>query len=45
MPTGKNKVPMAGLRAALVEAGLLDVRTYIQYGNAGHNVVCHNFPL
>jgi uncharacterized protein (DUF1697 family) len=33
MPTGKNKVPMAGLRAALVGAGVLDVRTYIQSGN------------
>ncbi len=34
MPTGKNKVPMADLRAALTDAGLLDVRTYIQSGNA-----------
>ena len=32
-PTGKNKVPMAPLRAALSEAGLVDVRTYIQSGN------------
>ena len=33
MPTGKNKVPMAPLREALTEAGLGDVRTYIQSGN------------
>ena len=33
MPTGKNKVPMAPLRAALEEAGLANVRTYIQSGN------------
>ena len=33
MPTGKNKVPMAPLRAALEQAGLSDVRTYIQSGN------------
>lgn len=33
MPTGKNKVPMAPLRAALTAAGLGDVRTYIQSGN------------
>jgi uncharacterized protein (DUF1697 family) len=32
-PTGKNKVPMAELRAALTRAGLLDVQTYIQSGN------------
>ena len=32
-PTGKNKVPMAPLRAALTKAGLTDVRTYIQSGN------------
>lgn len=32
-PTGKNKVPMAPLRAALTKAGLNDVRTYIQSGN------------
>lgn len=32
-PTGKNKVLMAPLRAALTEAGLKDVRTYIQSGN------------
>ncbi len=30
---GKNKVPMAALRAALTDAGLDDVRTYIQSGN------------
>ncbi len=33
MPTGKNRVPMAELRNALAEAGLSDVRTYIQSGN------------
>ncbi|MBA3470268.1 MAG: DUF1697 domain-containing protein [Herpetosiphonaceae bacterium] len=33
MPTGKNKVLMAPLRAALEQAGLLDVQTYIQSGN------------
>ena len=33
MPTGKNKVLMAPLRAALEAAGLRDVRTYIQSGN------------
>ena len=32
-PTGKNRVPMADLRAALAKAGLRDVRTYIQSGN------------
>ncbi|MCL2658044.1 MAG: DUF1697 domain-containing protein [Betaproteobacteria bacterium] len=32
-PTGKNKVPMALLRVALEEAGLENVRTYIQSGN------------
>jgi uncharacterized protein (DUF1697 family) len=32
-PSGKNKVPMAELRVALGEAGLTDVRTYIQSGN------------
>ncbi|WMD21799.1 DUF1697 domain-containing protein [Achromobacter seleniivolatilans] len=32
-PTGKNKVFMAPLRAALEEAGLANVRTYIQSGN------------
>lgn len=34
MPTGKNKVLMAPLRAALEAAGLQNVRTYIQSGNA-----------
>lgn len=34
MPTGKNRVPMAELRVALTDAGLADVRTYIQSGNA-----------
>ena len=33
MPTGKNKVPMAELRAALAKAGFEDVQTYIQSGN------------
>ena len=33
MPTGKNKVLMAPLRAALEAAGLQNVRTYIQSGN------------
>lgn len=32
-PTGKNRVPMAELRAALTEAGFIDVQTYIQSGN------------
>lgn len=32
-PTGKNRVPMAELRAVLSNAGLLDVKTYIQSGN------------
>ena len=32
-PTGRNRVPMAELRAALSDAGLLDVQTYIQSGN------------
>jgi uncharacterized protein (DUF1697 family) len=32
-PTGKNRVPMAALRAALANAGLLDIQTYIQSGN------------
>jgi len=34
MPTGKNKVPMAQLRDVLSKAGFLNVRTYIQSGNA-----------
>lgn len=33
MPTGRNKVPMAPLRAELEKAGLADVRTLIQSGN------------
>lgn len=33
MPTGKNRVPMCDLRVALADAGLADVRTYIQSGN------------
>ena len=32
-PSGKNKVPMAPLRAALTKEGLKDVQTYIQSGN------------
>lgn len=32
-PTGKNKVLMAPLRAALEQAGLRQVQTYIQSGN------------
>ncbi len=32
-PTGKNKVPMAKLREVLTDAGLSEVRTYIQSGN------------
>ena len=32
-PTGKNKVLMMPLRTALEQAGLQDVRTYIQSGN------------
>ncbi len=34
MPTGKNRVPMAQLREVLTNAGFLNVRTYIQSGNA-----------
>ena len=33
-PTGRNRVPMADLRRVLADAGLLDVRTHIQSGNA-----------
>ena len=32
-PAGKNRVPMVELRAALSDAGLVDVQTYIQSGN------------
>ena len=32
-PTGRNKVLMAPLRAALTKAGLKEVQTYIQSGN------------
>ena len=32
-PTGKNRVPMAALREVLLDAGLVEVRTYIQSGN------------
>ena len=32
-PSGRNRVPMADLREALADAGLQDVRTYIQSGN------------
>lgn len=31
---GHRKVPMAGLRSALSDAGATDVRTYVQSGNA-----------
>lgn len=31
---GHRRVPMADLRAGLTDAGLLDVRTYLQSGNA-----------
>lgn len=34
MPTGKNRVPMARLRAELSNAAFGNVRTYIQSGNA-----------
>ncbi len=34
MPSGKNKLLMAPFRHALEKAGLQDVRTYIQSGNA-----------
>lgn len=33
MPTGKNKVPMAKLRAILIKSGFNNVQTYIQSGN------------
>lgn len=33
MPTGKHRVLMAPLRAALTKAGLKEVRTYVQSGN------------
>jgi uncharacterized protein (DUF1697 family) len=33
MPTGKNKVLMTPLRQVLVDAGFVDVHTYIQSGN------------
>ena len=32
--SGRNKIPMAGLRALLEGLGLRDVRTYLQSGNA-----------
>jgi uncharacterized protein (DUF1697 family) len=35
---GHNRLPMADLRAALTAAGLTDVRTYIQSGNAVFDV-------
>ncbi|NUS38579.1 MAG: DUF1697 domain-containing protein [Lysobacter sp.] len=38
MPTGRNRVPMAPLRAALEAAGLRGVRTWIQSGN----VIAHS---
>jgi uncharacterized protein (DUF1697 family) len=34
MPTGKNKVPMAELRAVLEDLGFTGARTYIASGNA-----------
>lgn len=34
MPSGKNRVPMTRLREVLIDAGLQNVRTYIQSGNA-----------
>ena len=34
MPTGKNKVPMAALRAMLSDLGCEDVRTLLTSGNA-----------
>ncbi len=34
MPTGKNRVPMAQLRAALTQHGFSHVQTWIQSGNA-----------
>ncbi|MGI6235495.1 MAG: DUF1697 domain-containing protein [Christensenellales bacterium] len=34
IPTGKNKVQMAALREALLQAGFARVRTWIQSGNA-----------
>ena len=34
MPTGKNRVPMAQLRAALTQHGFSPVQTWIQSGNA-----------
>jgi uncharacterized protein (DUF1697 family) len=34
MPSGKNSLKMADLRAALTAAGLVGVQTYIQSGNA-----------
>lgn len=34
MPKGENKVPMGQLREVLSTAGFLNVRTYIQSGNA-----------
>src|SRR5574341_2377558 len=33
MPIGKNKVLMTPLRQVLMDAGFVDVRTYIQSGN------------
>jgi uncharacterized protein (DUF1697 family) len=45
MPTGKNKVPMATLRAVLADAGLLDVQTYIQSGNVVARTGADRDPL
>lgn len=33
MPTGKNKLKMADLKALLWDSGYTDVETYIQSGN------------
>lgn len=45
MPTGRNRVPMALLRTALAEAGLGDVRTYIQSGNVIATSTLHHAEL
>jgi uncharacterized protein (DUF1697 family) len=44
-PTGKNRVPMAELRATLSDAGLLDVQTYIQSGNVIAKSALAQLPL
>lgn len=45
MPSGKNRVPMAELRAALGNAGLLEVQTYIQSGNVIAKSALDQAPL